>query len=575
MKKILIALFTVCLAITGCDLTTLPESSLVPENYFSSAASLEQWLNNCYTQLENYGIAEMEDDNVLDNSPTAFFGRTRLPATESWGWGMLRRINYLIENAHYCEDKQAVEYYTGLARFHRAYFYFEKLRKYGDIMWYDKVLGSTDEDLLYKPRDDRGYVMDRIIEDFDAAAAVLKDENNAYSSEITKWVALAFKARACLFEGTFRKYHGIDDGAKYLEECVDACQQIMESGKFSLYSEGNTPYQDLFSSDPAPKCETILARVYNSNLSLYHSITRDALSSRQGMTQRLVNHYLTATGSYISSVSGYEKQGFTEVFKDRDPRMKQTVWGPGCKDRSGNVLAEAYNLKSLTGYYPLKYAVNVKETTNRGEDIILFRYAEILLDFAEAKAELGTLNATDAVHSIDLLRTRAGMPAFKVNPTLDPLMRSYYPNVQKVNPSNEALILEIRRERTVELVMEGRRQWDLIRWCEGAAIDNSKNPFYGVYIPAPGLIDLNGDGSVDVELYGLGTEKTGKAPIAYELNVEIFLSGGTFGNVVALKENNYVFNEERDYLWPIPAAQRALCNGTLSQNPGWDDGLDF
>ena len=175
MKKLRNVLFLVA-AISGlvsCDLTTVPEDSMIPERYFTSAASLEQWLNNCYTQFDGYGIMEIEADDVIDQGFTAFFAGSRLPSTETWSWTMLRRINYLLEHADICPDKEAVAYYTALARFHRAYFYFEKVKRYGDIMWYDRVIGSTDTDLLYKARDDRGVVMDNILADLDAAIAGL------------------------------------------------------------------------------------------------------------------------------------------------------------------------------------------------------------------------------------------------------------------------------------------------------------------------------------------------------------------------------------------------------------------
>jgi len=578
MKRIFLLLFALCCVCVSCDLNTWPEDKLVPENYFTNPASLKQWLNNCYTQFDTYAIAEMEADDILDNSFTAFFGGTRQAATESWSWSMLRRINYFLENSSMCEDKEAVEYYNALARFHRAWFYFDKVRKYGDVMWYDQVIGSTDEDLLYKPRDSREFVVSKMIEDLDAAADGLGVVKNELSSDVTKWTALALKARVCLFEASFRKYHDLDNYEELYQECADACSEIMASGQFHLYTEGTTPYQDIFAMDPAPACEAILARVYNSNLSLYHSITRDALSTHQGFTQRFMNHYLMKDGTYFSSKSGYDTADFQEIFKNRDPRLSQTVWGPGCVDKAGNSLAEAFNLNAVTGYFPLKFVVNAKQNTNRSEDIMLIRYAEVLLDYAEAKAELGQFTDADAAKSINLLRSRVGMPALKVstaNASPDPLLNKYYPNVAKKNSSNVGLILEIRRERTVELVMEGHRQWDLIRWCEGPAIDNTVNPFYGVYFKSTGRFDLNGDGKLDVEIYENGSTPVGGTSASFKLDEEIYLSNGKSGHVVAFKKNELKFREDRDYLWPIPANQRAISKGKLSQNPNWEDGLSF
>lgn len=577
MKKLRNVLFLVA-AISGlvsCDLTTVPEDSMIPERYFTSAASLEQWLNNCYTQFNGYGIMEIEADDVIDQGFTAFFAGSRLPSTETWSWTMLRRINYLLEHADICPDKEAVAYYTALARFHRAYFYFEKVKRYGDIMWYDRVIGSTDTDLLYKARDDRGVVMDNILADLDAAIAGLAGTpKNERSTNITEWTALAIKARVGLFEGTFRKYRGMPEADKYLEACADACDEIISRGGFSLYNTGETPYRDIFSMDPVPSCEAILARSYNNDLNFYHSFTRDMLGTRTGLSWRFITHYLLKDGQRVTTVADYDKKGFAESFANRDPRMAQTVWGPGAKDYTGHNLAQAYNLTALTGYFPRKFQTDVVNNTNRSEDIILIRYPEILLACAEAKAELGTLTQSDVDRTLNPIRERAGMPKFnmdyaKNNP--DPLLDGYYPQVKAVHPSDYGLILEIRRERTVELVMEGFRQWDLIRWKEGPAIDNGKNPFYGVYIGGPGIYDLDGDGIKDFEIYT--DAKSGTVSTAYKLDVDVFLSED--GRVIALKDNKFSFNEDRDYLWPIPAAQRALSGGTLTQNPGWDDGLNF
>ena len=577
MKKfsILLILGAALSGIVSCDLTTVPEDSITPDRYFNSAVSLEQWLNNCYTQFDGYSIMEIEADDMLDQGFTAFFSGSRLPSTESWSWSMLRRINYFLEHSDICPDKEAVAYYNALAKFHRAYFYFEKVKRYGDIMWYDKVIGSTDNDLLYKARDDRGFVVDKMLEDLDEAIAGLAGTpKNERSTNVTEWVALALKARITLFEGTFRKYRGMADADKYLEACADACDKIIRSGRFSLYNTGDTPYRDIFSMDPVPAGETILARSYNAGLNFYHSFTRDMLGTRTGLTWRFVTHYLTKTGDRITDLPGYNSQSFAESFNNRDPRMAQTIWGPGARDYTGHNLSEAFNMTALTGYYPLKFQTDVVNNTNRDEDIMLIRYPEILLAYAEAKAELGQLEQDDVEVSINVIRERAGMPKFnkdyaKSNP--DELLSGYYPNVKLIHPSDYGLILEIRRERTVELVMEGHRQWDLIRWKEGPAIDNSKNPFYGVYLGGPGIFDLDGDGIKDFEIYT--TAKSGTVSKTFKLDEEIFLSDD--GHVIAFKDNRFVFDENRDYLWPIPAAQRALCGGVLTQNPGWDDGLTF
>lgn len=581
MKRYIILCLTVC-CVVSCDLTTVPEDSTVPESYFKNLAAHEQWLNNCYSQFDDISLYLMEGDDVVDKMPTEFFGRTLLPSTHSWSWTMLRHINYYLEHADLCPDTEGVKYYKALARFHRAWFYCRMVMKYGDIMWYDQVIGSTDEDLLYKKRDDRGFVVRKIIEDLDAAAEGLAGTpKNELSTNITQWTALALKSRICLFEGTFRKYRGMEEWKYFLEESVKASEAIIDSKQFSLYKEGDTPYRDAFFSTTYPACECILARAYSSALSMNHTLDRDIPGAGTGFTQRFVNHYLMKSdGSYFSAVPGYDKLQFKDVFNNRDPRMIQTIWGPGATDGQGNAGVDAFNLRSITGYFPLKLMRDIGRTTAMNINVVLFRYPEILVNYAEAMAELGLKSDEDikkVENAINTIRDRVGMPHFdyaQANSNPDALLASYYPNVKTVNPSDYGAIFEIRRERTVELVMEGHRQWDIIRWAIGASIDNQKNPFYGAYFPGPGLYDLSGDGQPDVELYETGKKQGGTAH-EFEIGVDVFLSEGTKGNLVALKALTYIFNEERDYLWPIPASQRELSRGNLSQNPGWVDGVDF
>ena len=166
------------------------------------------------------------------------------------------------------------------------------------------------------------------------------------------------------------------------------------------------------------------------------------------------------------------------------------------------------------------------------------------------------------------------MAAANANP--DPFLLACYPNVTK--SENTGVILEIRRERTIELVMEGLRMWDMFRWKEGAQLVNETNPYYGIYFSGPGLYDMDGAGRHDLELY---VDKQTSSPAdgltVLRIGSDIILSdmAENRGYVVAWSTLKYTGNEERDYLWPIPADQRVLTGGLLTQNPGWTDSTDF
>ena len=197
------------------------------------------------------------------------------------------------------------------------------------------------------------------------------------------------------------------------------------------------------------------------------------------------------------------------------------------------------------------------------------------LNFAEAKAELGTLTQTDLDNSIKKLRDRVGMKNLDLqeanaNPDNQFLGSSEF-GYANVTGTNRGVILEIRRERTVELLGEGHRYYDMMRWREGKAFEQK---LLGMYFPGPGEYDLDNNGSIDLCLYK-GSKPSSKASAFLEIGQDVLLEDGNSGCVFPHKGNQGSWNEERDYLYPIPTDDRSLTNGALKQNPGWVDGLDF
>ena len=565
-------------AFTSCDdlLNLYPEDTVTPESYFKTATDFELWSNAFYTMLPGQDITYMNCDDVVDNDPQACIKGSRSAATETWSWTQLRNINYMLENSVQCEDTAVRDRWNAVAYFFRAYFYYAKVRQYGDVPWYDTVIGSSDTDLLQKARDDRAYVMLKVMEDFDKAAESLPAAKSA--SQVTKWTALAMKARAALYEGSFRKYHNLQDvivdgktlsADFFLQEAADAAKKVIDGGQYKL-ATGSTIYRDMFVAEDANEDEYILARVYGDILG--NDVRHTIVNGGTGLTRRFMNHYLLKNGKRITSVNGYETLSFADETKDRDPRLAQTVQ---CASSTFNGSKIAY-LKGVTGYQPIKYeAATAKNSSGKGTlDVPIIRYAEVLLTYAEAQAELGLLSKNDLDITVNAIRGRVNMPGTTIeaaNADPDKLLASYYPHMN-ASDANFGVLLEIRRERTVELVMEGLRQWDMMRWSEGALMVNHDNPYYGAYISGEGVIDFDGDGTDDFEIYS--SSPTSSLSAKFKIGSDINLSEGTVGYIVAYKDVDYTWNEQRDYLWPIPAAQRVL-NHNLTQNPGWADGLDF
>ena len=578
-----VILFLATIACVSCEdiLDFQPKDRLSPDTYFRTETDCELWTNNYYTVFPSAeGVySEPFDVIVRDVLADEISGvRKPMPTDGNWKWTKLREMNFFLSRSSQIEEESVRLRYEGLTRFFRAYFYFEKVKRYGDVPWVDKPL-SSDDNKLYKGRDSREFVMEKVMEDIDFAIANLPEKQDVY--HVTRWTARALKSRIALFEGTFRKYHGIDGYEKYLQECVTASEPFL-NGPYNIYTTGSTPYQDLFTSQNAIGTEIILARAYTSAISgMTHDVNghlTGATMGRPGMTRNAVNMYLMRDGSRYTDQPGYATKTFADECKNRDLRMAQTIRTPKYKRIGGNKELAPDLSRSTTGYQLIKYLTEEKYDANKAStnDMPLFRLAEVLLNYAEAKAELGTLKQDDLNKTIKPLRSRAGLPELdmeEANENPDPYLSSPETGYANVAGANKGVILEIRRERTLETPMEGLRYWDIMRWKEGKRFEK---PIEGLYFAGTGEYDLDGNGTVDVYIYDSETAPGNKADVLYlKLGTDIVLSEKTSGNLLAHSTTHRIWNEERDYLYPIPTDDRVLTQGAISQNPGWDDGLPF
>ena len=585
MKKIsFFIVLTSVLLLSACSMDKYPEDKLSPETYFSSAQELKLYTNYFYKLMPTGAdLYEEEGDHFVAPVPSRQVQGTRLiPETDNkWNWEVLRKINFYLAHSSNCEDADARAHYDGVARFFRAYFYFSKVRNYGDVPWYSQVVNSDDKELLAKPRDSRQLVVDSIIADLDFAIENLPETHTPY--EVNKWTALALKSRVCLFEGTFRKYHA---GKTFnpnnlpwedlLATSAEAAEILMNESGYTIYSDGEQPYRDLFASLNANPKEFIWARCYSADLNIKNNANAWSVARTTGFTKRHVNMYLNVDGTRFTDIQGYDTLGYVEECKNRDPRMAQTIHTPGYI-QYGETKTSPVDLKqSSTGYKYIKYVMEKKYNTWDASLVCLpiFRMGEVLLNFAEAKAELGTLTQADLDKSINVLRDRVGMPHLDMataNANPCAYMEKCYPNVSQ--SANKGVIMEIRRERLIETPLEGLHYWDIMRWREGKAFTQ---PYLGIYFPGPGKYDMTGSGKASINLMEEG--QTGGGGIGVTklyLGSDVILTNGTLGNMWAFSTLNFQFDENKDYLYPIPTNERVLTNGALTQNPGWNDGLSF
>ena len=598
-KNIILYSFIALLSGTaGCSdmLDEYPLDAISPETYYNNADELRSATNQFYGMFPGAasGYTESADVVCIFNLPAEVQGIRTVPTSGGgWNWEYLRAVNFYLSHSVRCDDVDAREHFDGIARFFRAYFYFEKVKRFGEVPWFDRELSSTDPE-LFRPRDSRDFIMDKILDDLTHAINNISDKKDLYN--VTHWTALALKSRICLFEGTFRKYHGIPGYEKFLNECATASKLFIDNAPYAIYQTGAQPYRDLFSSMNAIEEEVILARDYDRSQNVMHEANANTLSptyGRPGMNKKIVNSYLMTNGDRFTDQPGYETMQYYDEMQNRDPRLTQTVVGPGYMRINSDAVSSPNFGASTTGYQITKWVTDASGDGYLGSsnDYILFRAAEVYLNYAEAKAELGTLTQEDLEISIKKIRDRVGMPnidmdAANANP--DPYLCALESGYQNVTGPNKGVILEIRRERTIELLLEGFRYYDIIRWKEGKVFEQ---PYKGMYFP--GLTQGSGDNRYDVFDMNDGTvgdkEKvdiciyTGKKPSVknirkfYKLGDEFVLTDGDKGNIIChdIEKEPRQWREDRDYLYPIPTQERLLSNGTLSQNPNWDDGLDF
>jgi hypothetical protein len=598
MKKIIYTILSV-LIFSACNddyLDRFPETEIGKENFFKSEEDLRIYVNSMY----NFpGVGMYTGDAATDNATTT--GNTELktmmvstPTSETilagWDWDQLRNINFFLENFNNNDlPDETLNHYEGLARFFRANFYMEKVKRYSNVPWYDYTINTDDEASLMKTQDSREMVVEKVFEDYQFA--VNHVEANQPSGAVNKWVVLSYMARNALYEGTYRKYHtelNLQGSANsFLTLARDAAIQIIQSGNFAIHNTGNssTDYGELFTStDLAGNSEVIFSRVYEDGLLNSGWWSFMFGNYEVSPSKDLLQSYLQADGSFYSAQDGYETKLFVDEFDNRDQRLYQTYAYPGWElintstySQGGGIYIQQLQ-KSFSGYHQLKgFVNNPDESVSNSLDLPIIRYAEILLIFAEAKGEMGELTDSDLDMSVNLLRSRAGVSPMTLNPAVDPVQEARYPNIKSNTQWRE--LLEIRRERRVELALEGYRIDDLNRWMAGLLLENEPE---GLYFPGFGKYDLTGDGIDDIILIDVSESipeaddkeenELGVKLIYYRVGYQdsdasFYLSNGNSGTIATVKDRGS-FVEPKYYYRPVPQTQVTL-NPNLTQIFGW------
>jgi starch-binding outer membrane protein, SusD/RagB family len=573
----------------GCEknLDQIPMSTASESAVFGSQQGLSLYTNSFYSLLPGLttSLDAMSDYLAVKSVPTFVQKGAFAPTLSSgWSWTGLRNINFFIVNNKDPRIPADVrKNYTALAKFFRAYFYFEKVKRFGDVPWTGKPLDVADP-ALYGPRDSRTLVMDSVLADIDYACTNLTLTTDPTRSMITKYVAYALKSRICLFEGTFRKYHtelNLQGTASvWLNNAATAAKKVMDEGGYTINTTGGTgkSYRLLF-TNPAPVVnEVMLSAISDLTLKILNDAnwywTSGTYGDKASFIRTFINTYLKLDGTPYTNDPGYTTQLFKDEVKNRDLRLKQTIRLGDYKRIIGGVLVPAPPIFSytFTGYQPIKWTLDDQyydsERLNNNS-ISEFRFAEVLLNYAEAKAELGTLTDADWAATVGILRTRGGITGgLTTKPTVvDPYLQSvYFPGI------TDPVILEVRRERGIELCLEGFRFADILRWKRGELMNMEWN---GFYVPTLNTaMDLNEDGINDVVFYqgtkpSLGSSLTYvdvSATVSGKVNSQL-LKNGTSGELTWMNNIARLW-EDKMYYYPIPATD-LITNPNLGQNSGW------
>lgn len=597
-KSLLLA--AVACSFVACDdsfLAVAPETEITTESFFKSPKDLEIYSNKFYGYL-GAPSNDRGSDNVVAAGITndGFYRMMRGQVSpENIGqwygyWERMREINFLLEHAHKAAGPQEdIDHFIGVGRLFRAWYYYELVKKYSDVPWYDRTLQTTDTDLLYKEQDSRAFVVDKIFEDLEFAEKHVKAhvDGNVSKTRLTKWTVLAWKARIALHEGTMRKYHpelGLaDDHKRFLEMAEKASSELIKDGPFKVFMtngtvERNSAYEALFNSkDLLKNSEMIMIKNYNKDEGILHD-GKSVFNEGTGLSRDLLDEYLALNdnGKAVPSheVANYETKPYYEIFTNRDPRLQQTFMQAGFKMPGYSKIA--YPDLNIGGYLQVKFypttADQIGWTTSYTDKGIL-RLGEQLLINAEAKAELGTLKQEDLNVTIKLLRDRVEMPAPSLSDWLsniDPVLAAKYP---EVTGNMRGAILEIRRERRVELACEGFRHDDLFRWRVGGLAAKTT---LGLYVEKLGAIDITGDG---VPEFYISKDGEGFADIQNQYpGVEIFhykLSSALFSltaeekGFIQIKDQVDAFKFPYKYYYHPVDVSDMVVNTKLYQSPFW------
>lgn len=556
-------------AVTTSCMDLEPLSDLGDNLVWDNAANFQLFANQFYSWPHDFDRAVSDEphsdyrsDLVAGSSMNVYSqGTNAIPATDANYTKLYKRIYYtnlLLKNAESFDVPADIIVPVAEAKFFRAYSHFELVQLYGDAIILTEPL-DLDSEKLYGRRNDRGEVIDQVIKDLKDAVGGLP-ETSSEAGRLNKYIAYAMLSRVALYEGTWQKFHtngkdatsNTSRSTELLTIAKDAANEVIKGGKYQLfYNEklGNESYRYMFTLEDGAQCnpanlsksdntEYIFVKRHRNGDKTAWNLTHGMVANACYVTRKLANMYLCSDGLPIGKSSKFQQYaGVTDEFQNRDNRMGnnmlyhgQQYWNNDGKWRTTWTDADltsslTANVRSGSGYQNRKWGTERQvEDYYESYDFPVIRYAEVLLNYAEAVYELnGTITDSELDYSLNKVRLR-------VNPNMPKLSSTL------VSANNLSMREEIRRERTVELVLEGFRIDDLKRWA--TAPDEMPQDMLGVQVT--------------------GTW--------FETNwTDHKRSLSSDGCLILYSDRTW---NDKLYPYPLPSDQLQL-NPQLEQNPGW------
>ena len=604
MKRYFTVLAAVILAVSCSDfLERTPANEFAAETFFDSEKDLRLYANGLINAAlpgaTDMGLGEdrYTDFCITRQSKDFYWGTYTAAEAANWTtstWSFFRRVAYMIENMPRAKEsvsEPVYNHYEGVARFWRSWITFKRMKTFGDVYFIDKVIQPSDSLVLYGPRQDREYVFHRMTEDLVFACENCLTTGPGINStgrvHINKYVALAFASSAFLYEGTYRKYHSVnpstgrpwsgeyESSEDLLKLAEKYAKELIGLNAFSLHSGDD--YRALFVSANLPTDEVIWGRTYSSDLSTKHGITYKYCSTTSSLgyspTKEYVRMFLKTDGK-----PAQEAVSVTKEFEARDKRLSATVLAPGMKWKRLSGASEEFapNWTWTNGGYLWIKWVQLEEEPMSADNkaynsVPIIRFAEVLLNYAEAAEELGHMDKTIWEQTIGALRKRAGVKSIypgDAGYTADTWLRDYYTKDVLHPATLSNTLLEIRRERATELTMEGNSRYDdLMRWCLGDLIERRYNHqgWRGIYItPEEAASGFTWAGKKYTVSSAKATSET-NYKISGTNNGNWSLSNGTYGYLIY---NYHLVWDDMMYTHPIPVSAINV-NPNLTQNDGW------